>query len=71
MIPDKVLMGMLLVTGTLLIAGVVHQAWSGITRHRRSAASRRAHKFVGYAVLALALVHLPLALIDVVQVFFG
>lgn len=69
MIPDKVLMGILLVTGTLLFAGVVHQVWSGITRHRRSPASRRAHKIIGYSVLALVLLHLPLGVLDAIEVF--
>ena len=69
MIPDKVLMGILFVTGTLLFAGVVHQVWSGITRNRRSPASRRAHKIIGYCVLALALLHLPLGVLDVIETF--
>ncbi|MDZ4063286.1 MAG: hypothetical protein U1E22_01350 [Coriobacteriia bacterium] len=68
MIPDKVLMGTLLVTGILLFAGVAHQVWSGLTRQRRSPTSRRAHKVVGYSVLALALLHLPLGILDAIEV---
>ncbi|MDO9108330.1 MAG: hypothetical protein Q7U89_04975 [Coriobacteriia bacterium] len=71
MIPETVLMGILLVSGMLLFAGVVHQVWSGLTRQRLSPASRLAHKIVGYAVLALVLLHLPLGVLDAVEVLFG
>lgn len=63
--------GILLVTGILLFVGVAHQVRSGLTRQRRSPASRRAHKIIGYAVLLLALPHMPLGVIDAVEVLFG
>lgn len=69
MIPDNVLMGVLLVTGTLMFAGVVHQVWSGILRHRGSPASGHAHKIIGYSVLVLALLHLPLGVLDAIEAF--
>lgn len=68
MIPDTVLMGTLLVTGSLLFVGVVHQVWSGLLRSRQSPSTRRAHKIVGYSVLALALLHLPLGVLDAIEV---
>ncbi|MHB1340595.1 MAG: hypothetical protein ACYC77_02530 [Coriobacteriia bacterium] len=71
MIPDTVLMGILLATGSLLFFGVLHQAWSGLARQRRSPASRRAHKIVGYSVIVLALLHVPLGVLDAVEVLFA
>jgi hypothetical protein len=31
---------------------------------------RKAHKAVGYALIAISVIHLPLGILDVVQVFF-
>ena len=62
-------MGTLAVTGVLLLAGIVHQVWSGTTRHRRSPVSRRAHKIIGYSVLVVALVHLPIGVLDIIETF--
>lgn len=53
----------------LLFAGIAHQVWSGTTRHRRSPVSRRAHKIIGYAVLVVALVHLPFGVLDIIETF--
>jgi len=68
---DKILMGSLLVTGLFVAAGLTFQLSTGMRmRKAGSMPRRRAHKAVGYALIAISVVHLPLGILDVVQVFF-
>ncbi len=65
---DQVLMLVLLVSGLILAAGVTFQLVTGMRMHRPGSQSRRkSHKLVGYSVMALSLLHLPLGILDFVR----
>jgi hypothetical protein len=71
MLSDKILMGSLLVTGLIVAAGLAFQLTTGMRMRRAGSMPRRkAHKAVGYALIAISVIHLPLGVLDVVQVFF-
>jgi len=60
MVSDKVLMGSLLVTGLLVAAGLAFQLTTGMRMSRPGSMPRRkAHKAVGYALIAISVIHLP------------
>lgn len=66
---EKVLMGTLLLTGLLLFSGLIHQLITGLRKRRGNAEARgTAHRVVGYALIVFALVHLPLGVLDAMEV---
>lgn len=65
---EKALMGTLLATGLLLFSGLVHQLTTGLRiRQRDAQAQRGRHRVVGYALVVLALAHLPLGVLDAME----
>jgi uncharacterized iron-regulated membrane protein len=67
---DQVLMLVLLVSGLILAAGVTFQLVTGMRMRRPGSQSRRkSHKVIGYSVMALSLLHLPLGILDFVRTF--
>jgi hypothetical protein len=69
---DQILMSILGVTGLFMAGGLAFQLSTGMRMHGAgSQRRRRVHRLVGYTVIAVIVVHLPLGIQDVIKAFTG
>lgn len=66
---EQLVMGTLLLTGLILFSGLVHQLVTGLRLRQHDAKTHRGrHRVIGYTLVVLALVHLPLGVLDAMEV---
>lgn len=68
---ERALMGTLLVTGLFMFSGLIFQLITGPRMREPDAQMRRrAHRVVGYSLVALSLLHLLLGVPNAMEAFF-